>query len=323
MGWATTGLRAQAGGRVVVDGDGRADLGVVALGTAPEVRGTLRNQGDAPLTVSAGRVAAGLRVEHVDTPIAPGASGEVRLRLETFRVGQTRDWTIPLTTSDPQRDTVILQVHADVRTFVLITPPTARFTYVQHEREGGTTHLVGAAGDPSFRVTRVESPYPFLDATASPAPPGATRPEGIEGPLWQVTLTIRAHAAVGPLSGAVVLHTTHPRQPRAWLSVSGFVRPLIAVTPPAGLVPSPTTGGDAIGSPMLVVNFGEAPLELTSAETTITGVRATIEPIEPGRRWHVRVGVAPTAPGGAVRGELRLRTSRADVPPVIVPLSRP
>ena len=232
MRWVT--VQAQAGARVVVDGDGRADLGVVALGTDPEVRVTLRNQGDAPLTVSAGRVAAGLRVEHVDTPIAAGASGEVRLRLETFKVGQTRDWTIPLTTSDPQRDTVILQVHADVRTFVLITPPTARFTYVQHEREGGTTHLVGAAGDPSFRVTRVESPYPFLDATASPAP-----------------------------------------------------------------------------------------LELTSAETTITGVRATIEPIEPGRRWHVRVGVAPTAPGGAVRGELRLRTSRADVPPVIVPLSRP
>lgn len=321
--WATAAVRAQGAARAVVDEPARVDLGVVALGSDPEVRFTIRNQGEMPLTVTPGRVAAGLRVEHVDGSIAPSASGQVRLRLDTFRVGQTMDWTIPLTTNDPQRETVVLQVRADVRTFVLITPPTARFTYVQHEREGGTTHLVGAAGDPSFRITRVESPYPFLDATAAPAPPDTPRPDGVDGPMWQVSLVIRKHAAVGPLAGVVVLHTTHPKQSLARLSVSGFVRPLIAVTPPAATIPPPAPTGDAESAPMLVVNFGEAPLELTAAETTIAGVTAAIAPLEAGRRWQVRLRVSADAVRGPMSGELRLRTSRADVPPVVVSLSRP
>ncbi len=300
----------------------RIDLGVVALGADPEVRFTVRNEGRAPLTLVPGRVAPGLRIVSVDSPVPPGAAGVATLQIETFRAGATTDWTIPLTTNDPARDTIVLQVHADVRTYILVTPPTARFSYVQYEREGGTTHLVGAAGDPAFRITRVESPYAFIDVGVAAAT-DAQRPEGVEGPLWQVTLTIRKHAEVGPLAGVVVLHTSHPNQPRAWLPVGGFVRPLVGVTPPEATLPS-TPAGDTpaeVGA-LAVTNFGEAPLELTRVETTLPGVDVEVAPVQVGRRWRVQLKVRRAAGDGPLDGALVITTSRADVPPVRVPLRR-
>lgn len=321
-GWALGAGARQAAPRATIDA-AEQDLGVVALGSDPAVTFAIRNVGVAPLTLAAGRVPAGLRLVSADATIAPGSTGYVRLTLETFKAGATQEWRVPLTTNDPQQAEIQLVVRGDVRTFVLVTPPAARFTYVQHEREGGTTHLVGAAGHPDFRITRVESPYPFLDATVEAAN-DATRPEGTEGPLWRVSLTIRKTAAIGPLGAHVVLHTNHPKQPRAWLPVSGFVRPLLGVTPPE--LSLPTWSSDSGSAPptqtLLVTNFGESALNITVREASIGGVVTDVVPVEAGRRWQVVVRADGKAASAPAKGTLAIATSRSDVPDTIVTFTR-
>ncbi|MGV3518846.1 hypothetical protein [Luteitalea sp.] len=300
----------------------RVDLGVVALGTEPEVVFTIRNTGGRPLTLAVGRLGQGLRLVGVDAAIAPGEHGTVRVAIETFRVGATMDWTVPVTTNDPDRETVILQVHADVRTYILVTPPASRITFVQYEREGGTTHLVAAAEHEEFRVTRVESPYPFIDATVSAAT-GVERPDGTVGPLWAVTLTIRKQAAVGPLAANVVIHTNHPKQPKAWLPLSGFVRPVVAVTPPAlTMAVGLTSDASAPAQTLAVTNFAENPLDLISVSSSLPGIQSEVVVVDAGRRWRITVrsvGDEARRPGSGV---LTIRTSRADVPPTEVPVTR-
>ena len=310
--WLTTGTRAQGVPTIAIDEPTRVDLGVVALGTDPEVRFAVRNEGDAPLTLEPGRLAAGLRLEHLDSPIAPRARGEVRVRVETFRAGPSADYTIPLRTNDPQRDTVILQVHADVRTYVLITPPTARFAYVQHEREGGTTHLVAAAGHADFRVTRVESPYPFIDVAFRPAPADTPRPEGVEGPLWHVQLTIRRQAEVGPLTGSLVIETNHPRQPRAWIPLSGFVRPLFAVTPPSSAGLQVPAAGDAPIASYTIAHFGEAPVTLRDVTSSVPGLAGEVTTVTDGHRWRLDVRATAALASGPFEGTITVRTSRPE-----------
>ena len=300
----------------------RVDLGVVALGTEPEVAFAIRNTGGRPLTLAVGRLGQGLRLLDVDASVAPGASGTVRVVVETFRVGATMDWTVPVTTNDPDRETVILQVHGDVRTYILITPPASRISFVQYEREGGTTHVVAAAEHADFRVTRVESPYPFIDATVSAAT-GVERPEGTVGPLWAVTLTIRRQAAVGPLAANVVIHTNHPRQPKAWLPLSGFVRPVVAVTPPVLTIALGLSSDESVPAQTLVVtNFAEHPLDLTSVSSSLPGIQSEVAVVDAGRRWRITVrsvGDEARRPGSGV---LTIRTSRSDVPPTEVPVTR-
>ena len=40
------------------------------------------------------------------------------------------------------------------------------------------------------------------------------------------------NAKVGPLADYVTVHTNHPKQKMVQIPVSGFVRPVMAVTPP-------------------------------------------------------------------------------------------
>lgn len=322
LGGRASGAARQGGSRADVPVP-TVDLGLVGLGTDPTVTFDVRNTGSEDLTLTVGRLGPGLRLVSHDGRIAPGRAGVVRVAVDTFKAGATTSWTVPVTTNDPQRETMILQVRADVRAYILVMPPASRITYVQYEREGGTEHLIGAAGHEDFRVTRVDSPYPFVDASFEPAP-DAPRPEGVDGSLWRVRLVIRRHAEVGPLHANVVVHTNHPQQPRAWLPVSGFVRPLLGVTPPRLVVPATTAtgGGAAPTHGAIVTNFAEAPLEVVETRSSLEGVVVTAVPIEPGRRW--RLEVRATGPAGAATavGEVTIRTSRDEAALIRVPIER-
>ena len=303
--------------RVVVETP-RVDLGPIGFGTSPEATFRLRNDGDVDLSLTVDRVPPGILVTALPDRVPAGRSVDVRVTLDTLSSGPGPEWVISVRTTDETTPVLNLTIGAEIRAFVVITPAAARFSYVQHEREGGMTHVVVGEGAPDFRVLRVESPYPFLLAEAV-ALTAADRPAGITDSAYQLRVSITRTAPVGPLAGHVVLHTSHPRQPRAWLPVTGFVRPLLAATPPRVVLPTPTAT-PVDGPTLLITNFGEAALDLVEVRTTLDGVSAVVTPVEPGRRWHVRLVVGPSAAGGASNGRLIVETSRRDVPALEVAL---
>jgi hypothetical protein len=296
------------------------DFGIVGIGTDPEIEFPIRNNGDAPLELTVTYVPRGLRLVRLDRTIAPSASGAVRLAVDTFQTGTSSDWRVNVLTNDPEHGSLELTVHADVRAFLVLTPPAARFTFVQYGPEGGTTHVVSAADDSPMEVLGVDSPLAYIRATWRELKPDERQPD-LQGRQWQIQLTITSAAPIGPIGGYILIRTTHPRQPRAFLPVSGFVRPLFAVTPPKVDLPDvKMTEGDRPIIALVVKNFGAEPIDISGVSSDIAGLEARLLPVESGHVWRVELRVTAALAAGPFTGTLTLKTGSSRVPELTVPI---
>lgn len=296
------------------------DFGVVAVGTDPEVDFTINNAGDVPLEIGVVPLPRGLRMVRADRTIAPKRSGAIRVALDTFQANPINEFVVRATTNDPEAPEISFTVKAEVRAFVTMTPPAARFTFVQFGEEGGTKHALAATDGANFAVTGVESSLNYITAKWRELKANE-RAKELEGRQFQVELTISPKAPVGPIGGYVTVRTNHPKQPRAFLPVSGFVRPLFAVTPFRISLSAVRTAD--LGKPialLVVKNFGAAALELTGAKSDIAGLEAHIAVVEAGHHWRVAVTLPATLPAGAFKGTLRLATTSKEVPELVVPI---
>ena len=296
------------------------DFGTIGLGTDNEFAFPVRNTGKGQLELTITYVPHGLRLVSLDKTIAPGAAGAVTIAIDTFTAGATTEWHVNLLTNDPAHGSVELTVKADVRQYLAITPGSARFTFVQFGPEGGTKHIVSAADQSLLDVLGVDSPVDYIKATARELK-GNERRADIEGRQWEISLTIASRAPVGPIAGYVIVRTNHPHQPRAFLPVSGFVRPLFAVTPPSvDLSGMAAPSADAPILSLVVKNFGTDPIALTGAASDIAGLDATIVPVDIGHVWRVDLRLKAAGPKGPFKGTLTLKTASKDVPELTVPI---
>jgi hypothetical protein len=296
------------------------DLGIVGLGTNPEAVFTIENRGASAIEISVAPVALGLRVIDAVRTIAPSASGTVRVAVDTFRAGVTTEWKVEVRTSDPATPAIELTVKADVRNFLTVEPAAARFNFVQYGPEGGTTHVISAQDDAPLEVLGVEAPADFITVAWRELKTPAERVADLPGRQWRIDLTIKGDAAVGPIGGYAIVRTNHPRQPRAYVPVSGFVRPLFAVTPPSITLTAPPEAGERPFTTLVIKNFGEPALEITKASSDIAGLRATIVAVDGGHTWRVELRRDAAATGAWTSGTLRLTTTHPKVSELTVPV---
>jgi hypothetical protein len=296
------------------------DAGGVAKGEKISHDFLIRNDGEAPLEISDVRPACGCTVAEFDRAIAPGESGSVRAVLDTTTFDGPIAKDITVFTNDPVNPQLRLSVKADVRPYLFIQPGYARFVQAQQSEPGMVDQIVFTTTFDDLRILEVESPYPFLavsyrEATAEDEP----REHGV-GRQWVVTLTLDyAKAPVGTLAEYVTLHTNHPNQPIAKLPVSGFVRPMIAVTPPAADF-GEIDVSEAQNASMLVRSFATEDVEVTSAETDVPGVELAVTLIEKGKRYALQVTLSPEMPKGRFDGTIKIKTDSPKAPLIEVPL---
>jgi hypothetical protein len=304
--------------RVTVTPDS-VDLGVVGLGEEAVAEFVVRNEGGAPLGIDEPVLRRATRVDGLVPALRAGESVRLRFTIDTLNANADprQDWT--LVTSDPDRPRLLVPVRIDVRPFVVARPGQARYITVQHAREGTIAQTLGAVDGVPFSVLRVDSPLPSLRVSFREARPDERQPAW-PGRQWRVESTLASSAPVGALSGAVVVHTDHPRQKRVVVPVSGFVRPILAATPPEARVgdldrkrPRPLH--------VLIKNFAEEPIEVTEVTTDVRAVDARIEPVDPGRTWRLKLYPVSDAPLGPFAGKVRLRTANPGIPVFEVPLS--
>lgn len=297
------------------------DLGTVGYGTEPTAAFEIKNSGSAPLTLDVLHVPAGLKLAHADSPIAPGATGEVRFTVDTFKAGETLSWQVSIATNDTAMRIINVTVRADVRQFLMLAPDASRIIFVQSAKAGGTSHTIVALDEQPMEVTRVESPLPFISASLRELPESERRADLPARRQWRIDLTIAPDAPVGPIGGVVTVYTTHPKQPRAFIAVSGFVRPLFAITPPsAKLAMAGPVDGDKPMLTLVVKNFGEDAVEIKGVSTDVEGLKATLIPVDAGHIWRVELRMANGGKTGTFKGTVTLATTSATVPEVRVPV---
>lgn len=319
-GRASLAAAADAAPRAVLEQSAQK-LGVVPPGAPVTATFRITNSGKAPLTLSAGApmpYMAGVTSTVEGSPVPPGGSATVSVKIETEKLAGEGTVRVPVTTNDPAAAKLELIATLEVKPLLVADPGYARFNVVQKERDGTIPQKVFSTDGATFKVLSVTSPMPALRTSFREAKPDE-RQDGIGGSQWRVEVTLPQDAPVGALTGDVVVVTDHPKQQKLHVPISGFVRPVFAVTPPDADVGS-VDGSRPFRFTLDVKNFATETIKLERAECDLKGATAEIVPVTDGRAWKVRVSVPEGLPTGPLAGTVRIFTASAKAPELDVPV---
>ncbi|HYU35441.1 MAG TPA: DUF1573 domain-containing protein [Thermoanaerobaculia bacterium] len=313
---ATT-LLAQAGKPKAVPVEPIKDAGVVPKGDKVANDFVIRNEGDAPLQITDVRASCGCTVVDFDKVIAPGQTGKVHAEVDTTTFNGPISKGVTVFTNDPEHAQIELTLRANVEPYIQAKPGYARYITVQGEEKTGTiSQTIWSPDGTSFDVLKVDSPYPFLTTTYREAKPEERIPD-VEGKQWRLEMALSNDAPVGALADYVRITTNHPKQKLVTIPISGFVRPVIAVTPDVA-----DFGEIELKEPLIrelnVRNFATEPIKITSAEGSLPGMKAAVEPLKDGHEYTVRLTLSPQMAKGPFNGKLMLHTDSPKKPVVEV-----
>ena len=237
--------------------------------------------------------------------------------LETATLAGEGAVRIPIKTNDPAAATLPVGMKVEVRPALFAFPGYARYNVVQKERDGTIAQTIWSGDGARFRVLSVQSPSPALRVTFREAKPDERRPDA--GSQWHVESVLPTDAPVGALTGDIVVVTDHPRQKRLHIPLSGFVRPVFAVTPPVADL-GEVDGSQPFRFTLDVKNFATETIALERAESDLPGATIEILPVTAGRAYKVRVAVPAGLPAGPLSGTVRIFTASPKVPQIEVPV---
>lgn len=296
------------------------DVGDVARGEKISYDFVVRNDGDTVLEITQVQPACGCTVAEYDKTIAPGQTGKVHAVVDTTTFNGPIAKGVTVFTNDPASPQIELTLKAKVEPYVTVKPGYARYITVQGEPlEGNIAQTLWAPGGSDFDVTSVDSPWPYLKVNFREAKAEERVPEG-KGKQWRVEMSLSNDAKVGALSDYVTVHTNHVKQKIVQIPVSGFVRPVVAVTPPVA-----DFGEIEIKEPLRkalnIRNFATEPIKVTGINLTgAKGVETSLESLEEGREYQVRIILGPGLAKGPFNGKLTINTDSPKAPHLEVEL---
>lgn len=295
------------------------DFGVVPKGEKIVHDFQIRNEGDAPLSITQVQPACGCTVADFDKTIAPGQVGKVHAVVDTATFNGPIAKGVTVFTDDPATPQIELTVRAKVEPYLSVKPGYARYIYVKGEPG---KPLIGQTvwspdGTP-FEITKVEATKPYLKTSVREAVK-EERQADVEGKQWRVDIELADDSPVGALAETVTITTNHPKQKLIQIPVSGFVRPVVAVTPPVADFGNIELK-DVLSKAVNLRNFATEPIKITGVEDDLSGIDSKLEPLNEGREYQVRLTLKPELGKGPFSGVLKITTDSPKQPVIEVPL---
>lgn len=289
------------------------DVGTVAKSEKVVHDFLIKNEGDAVLEITQVRPSCGCTVAEFDKTIAPGQTGKVHIVLDTSTFSGPIAKGVEVLTNDPATPRIELTVRVKVEPYVSVKPGYARYIMVQgEETQGAIAQTLWVPDGTDMEIVKVDSPFPQLKTSFREAKT-EERVADAKGKQWRVEMQLTKDAPVGAIAEYVTVHTTHPKQKLVQIPVSGFVRPVVAVTPSVADV-----GTVEVKQPLKRVinvrNFATEPIKVTSAQGNVQGVDVKLEPLQDGREYQVVLMLQPGIAKGPLNGKLQLRTDSPKAP---------
>ena len=293
------------------------ETGEVARDKVVEHAFKIRNTGEAPLVIEKTVAAPNLEVLSKPAALAPGESGEIRVRVPLLLdrplalLKQVELWT-----NDPETPTVVLELKILSTEYVVAKPGYARWIAVQKEKPGTISQkLVSKDGQDFELLKSSELPLGITSAIKS------SRPDPAGPREWQVDLTLGTDAPVGPIVGSLLLYVNHPKQSIVPIPLSGFMRPVLAVTPPEWKI-GEIQLTEKESQAFFVKIFSTEPIHVTKVEHDLAGLPpGNIQTMKLGREYKVKLDFDPaTLPKGRIQGTLQIFTDSPKVPQIGVPI---
>jgi hypothetical protein len=297
------------------------DVGAVPKGEKIAQDFAIRNDGSAVLEITDVKAACGCTVASYDKTVAPGKAGAVHVVVDTVTFNGPVAKGVTVFTNDPANPQIELTVRAKVEPYIAVKPGFARYSIVRGEaKEGTIVQTLFTPDGSAMDVVKVESPFPYLEVSFREAQEGERLPD-VKVKQWRVETKLSSDAPVGPLAGYVTVHTNHAKQKVVEIPVSGFVRPVMAVTPPKADFGKIDVVKEPLRRILDVKNFATEPIKVIGVETSGQGIEAKVEPLEEGREYAVKLIVSSGMPKGPFHSKLTIHTDSPKSPVLEVELS--
>ena len=327
----TTPLKARFGlfvallfmGGVALDAQPRAvvattvvDVGLIVRGDLSDHVFEISNEGDSVLELVEVDPACGCTVVDYDDSIAPGESGKVVATLNSKGMRGAISRLIQVFTNDPRNPRIDLVIKANVRAYVEASPGYARFLAVLGQGGAAVKQTLYSDEPGELVVTKVRSPYPFIEVRSYEAPEGE-RLAGRSGRQWVVEMSLAPDAPEGSFADFVEVELEHSHLRNMRIPVSGFIQPVVAVLPRVA-----DFGRKDLSTPhtaiLEVKNLGKPDVTLGVVETSVAGLSPEVEVVDEGRLFRLRLTLDPAMPKGDFRGTLTIPTSSPLQPEVTI-----
>ena len=302
------------------------DLGAAPRGDVLEGSFEIENRGDAPLVIREVRASCACTVVDFESEIAPGESGEVTFKLDTTTLVGASVKRVNVYTNDAEKPRIDFSIRVEAQPWVDAQPGYVRYIIVQgYDQEKNDSLLkqvvYGRGGE--FSIANVTSPHEWIEVAFHEALP-EERIDSAPGSQWIIETRIAPDAPVGPITGFLEATLEHPQQKVLPIPVSGFVRPVFAITPAEGHFGSLTLLEDQPNrASFKLQNFAVEDIALEKIELVppVDWITTTIKNEQEGRLAYAVLNIDREKATGAFEGVLRVHTSSPRAPVLEIPVS--
>jgi hypothetical protein len=295
------------------------DLGAMNRGDIVVREIPITNDGDAALTLEGLSSSCTCATVAGPSSLAPGESGRLVVTLDTLGLENQGGTDITFTTNDPTAPSVLIPVVGVIKAYLDLTPQRLRWNTVQGEAAGALTSRLGSKDGEEFAIVAAESPVSFLEVTYRPSTEAERDPE-LSGSQWTVEAKLPSMPPIGPLVGEIELTTDHPLEKRITINVSGFVRPIVQLTPPSAEFGDIELDGEK-RSRYVFKAFSTEPIQVLEAATDVAGITVETQVKKAGREYQFYLVFDDSLPQGPFEGKFSIRTDSEKVPVVEYPLT--
>jgi hypothetical protein len=185
----------------------------------------------------------------------------------------------------------------------VVSATSHEFGIVKQGVRIGEVFSVRNEGTASLTLDLVQLTQPGMTARFKPQiPPGAEEKIRLE---WDTSLV------KGPLEGTAVVRLNDPLRPEVRFVMKGIVKPPIEFQPFAAVFLS-AFRGESVQRSLRILNHEDRPLKILGLEARSERFTASVQTIEEGKIYELRVAARPDAPLGRVQEPLQLLTDHPE-----------
>ena len=246
--------------------------------------------------------------------IPPDGEGEIKVTYSSGKRRGQQSKSIQVLSNDPEKPKVSLKVKGLVKEAVVCEPNRLNFGKVlQGETQTKQVGIKPGEGEKA-KVTDVNITTEYLTADLS-----KKKEEGEE--LYVVDVTLSPNTPRGRVNGQLKIQTDNENAKEITISVTATITGEVVVSPER-LSLYIQKAEQNTGSVLSIEKVKDGELEILSIESDLDYITTSLEPVEKGKRYNVKVNSNPqTVPIGFEKGIITIHTNDANDPRIEVPVN--
>jgi hypothetical protein len=296
------------------------DFGTMQAATKAEKTVAIFNDGDSPLIVLRGKTTCGCTT--IDVPegefgsIPPGESKPATVHFDTADRTGMQSAVVAITTNDPERPAVTINVTANIETLTVLRPPKGLAWQQAPRGEEIRRTVVIVPGDASHEIDLID--IASDNASLTPKAVKVTR-NGQQ--MIDVKFNLAKDAALGEMSATVTARVrVEGEETTVKIPASGIVVGDVIVTPlEITATQRRVARGEKIGEVLVRSSRGGRVPDIVGVQA-LGPARAELDQLQGEDLRRVSVFVADAATAGACSATVYLMTTAGDSPVAIVPV---